>query len=35
MILRVENEALARNAFAQILRNHRHVVVEAADGLEA
>ncbi len=35
MILLVEDEALARHAFAQILRNHGHVVMEAADGLEA
>ncbi len=35
MILLVEDEALARHAFAQILRNQGHVVMEAADGLEA
>ena len=35
MILLVEDEAPVRYAFAQILRNHGHVVIEAADGLEA
>jgi CheY-like chemotaxis protein len=35
MILLVEDEAPARHAFAQILRNHGHEVVEAADGQEA
>jgi CheY-like chemotaxis protein len=35
MILLVEDEAEARNAFAQILRNQGYVVMEAADGLEA
>jgi CheY-like chemotaxis protein len=35
MILLVEDEAPARHAFAQILRNHGHEVMEAADGQEA
>ena len=35
VILLVEDEAPVRYAFAQILRNHGHVVMEAADGLEA
>jgi CheY-like chemotaxis protein len=35
MILLVEDEAPARHAFAQILRTQGHVVMEAADGLEA
>ena len=35
MILLVEDEAPARYAFARILRNRGHVVMEAADGLEA
>ena len=35
MILLVEDEAPARYAFAQILRNHGHEVMEAADGREA
>ncbi|TMA83340.1 MAG: response regulator [Deltaproteobacteria bacterium] len=35
MILLVEDEAPARYAFARILRNQGHVVMEAADGLEA
>jgi CheY-like chemotaxis protein len=35
MILLVEDEAIARHAFAQILRSHRHEVIEAADGAEA
>jgi CheY-like chemotaxis protein len=35
MILLVEDEAPARYAFAQILRNQGYMVMEAADGLEA
>lgn len=35
MILLVEDEAISRYAFAQILRSHRHEVIEAADGGEA
>jgi CheY-like chemotaxis protein len=35
MILLVEDEAPARYAFAQILRNHGHEVMEAAEGQEA
>lgn len=35
MILLVEDEALARRAFAQILRFEGHEVMEAADGVEA
>ena len=34
-IERVEDEALARRAFAQILRFEGHEVMEAADGVEA
>ena len=35
VILLVEDEAPVRYAFARILRNQGHVVMEAADGLEA
>lgn len=35
VILLVEDEAISRYAFAQILRFHRHEVIEAADGVEA
>jgi DNA-binding NtrC family response regulator len=35
MILLVEDEALARHAFAQILRVAGYAVMEAADGIEA
>jgi len=35
VILLVEDGAPVRYAFAQILRNHGHIVIEAADGLEA
>ena len=35
MILLVEDEAISRYAFAQILRSHHHEVIEAADGVEA
>jgi CheY-like chemotaxis protein len=35
MLLLVEDEAPARYAFARILRNHGHEVMEAADGQEA
>jgi CheY-like chemotaxis protein len=35
MILLVEDEALARRAFAQILRFEGHEVMEAGDGVEA
>lgn len=35
MILLVEDEVLAREAFAQLLRNRGYVVMEAGDGLEA
>jgi two-component system, response regulator FlrC len=35
VILLVEDEAISRHAFAQILRFHRHEVIEAADGVEA
>src|SRR5919106_1254847 len=35
MILLVEDEDSARHAFAQILRNKGHAVMEAANGIEA
>jgi CheY-like chemotaxis protein len=35
MILLVEDEAISRYAFAQILRSHGHEVMEAKDGIEA
>jgi CheY-like chemotaxis protein len=35
MILLVEDEAITRYAFAQILRFEGHDVIEAADGVEA
>jgi two-component system, cell cycle sensor histidine kinase and response regulator CckA len=35
MILLVEDEAISRYAFAQILRSKGHEVVEAANGVEA
>ena len=35
MILLVEDEAISRYAFAQILRSKSHEVVEAANGIEA
>jgi YesN/AraC family two-component response regulator len=35
MILLVEDEAISRHAFAQILRFEGHEVMEAADGVEA
>jgi two-component system cell cycle sensor histidine kinase/response regulator CckA len=35
VILLVEDEAISRYAFAQILRTRGHEVVEAANGLEA
>ena len=35
MILLVEDEAISRYAFAQILRFEGHDVIEAADGVEA
>jgi CheY-like chemotaxis protein len=35
VILLVEDEVLARLAFAQLLRNQGYVVMEAGDGLEA
>jgi CheY-like chemotaxis protein len=35
MILLVEDEAISRYSFAQILRLHGHEVMEAADGVKA
>jgi DNA-binding response OmpR family regulator len=35
VILLVEDEVLAREAFAQLLRNQGYIVMEAGDGLEA
>ncbi|TMA80970.1 MAG: response regulator [Deltaproteobacteria bacterium] len=35
MILLVEDEAISRYAFAQVLRLHGHEVIEAADGVKA
>ena len=35
MILFVEDEAISRYAFAQVLRLHGHEVMEAADGVKA
>jgi CheY-like chemotaxis protein len=35
MILLVEDEAISRYAFAQMLRSHGHEVMEAKDGIEA
>ncbi len=35
MILLVEDEAISRYAFAQVLRLHGHEVMEAADGVKA